>query len=124
MRQGKPPRKAHFSSIQLLFQIIIFHIHIILFHSSEMFFGFLYRKTLQNDYEITSKSKFWNQQVYFWYLHHPALSNSLTSSSAEGKSERIFRRSFQSILMHFHNKSRIYSESDTIDQKSLNLFRK
>ena len=32
---------------------------------------------LQNDYEITSWSKFWNQHVQFWYLHHPALSNSL-----------------------------------------------
>ena len=27
---------------------------------------------LQNDDEITSKSKFWNQNVQFWYLHHLA----------------------------------------------------
>ena len=32
---------------------------------------------MQNHDEITSKSKFWNQAVQFWYLHHPALSNSL-----------------------------------------------
>ena len=31
----------------------------------------------QNDYEITSESKFWKQNVQFWYLHHPALSNNL-----------------------------------------------
>ena len=31
----------------------------------------------QNDYEITSKRKFSNQNVQFWYLRHPALSNSL-----------------------------------------------
>ena len=32
----------------------------------------------KNDYEITSKTKFSNQNVQFWYLHHPALSNSLS----------------------------------------------
>ena len=32
---------------------------------------------MQNDYEITSKSKFSNQKVQFWYLRHPALNNKL-----------------------------------------------
>ena len=32
---------------------------------------------MQNHYETTSKRKFWNQNVQFWYLHHLALSNSL-----------------------------------------------
>ena len=27
---------------------------------------------MQNHHEITSTSKFWNQSVQFWYLHHPA----------------------------------------------------
>ena len=35
------------------------------------------RNTLPNDYKITSKSKFSNQNVQFWYLLHPALSHSL-----------------------------------------------
>ena len=35
------------------------------------------QNTFQNDYEITSKIKFWNQSVRFWYLHLPALINSL-----------------------------------------------
>ena len=32
---------------------------------------------MQNDLEIISKNKFSNQNVQFWYLRHPALSNSL-----------------------------------------------
>ena len=35
------------------------------------------RNTFQNDYEITSKSKFWSPSVQNSYLHHPALSNNL-----------------------------------------------
>ena len=35
------------------------------------------RNMFQNAYEITSKSKLWIQNMLFWYLHHPALSNSL-----------------------------------------------
>ena len=40
---------------------------------------------LQNDYRISLKSKFLNQNVQFWYLRHPALSNSVPlKGSIEG----------------------------------------
>ena len=39
---------------------------------------------LQNDYEITLTSKFWNQNVQFSYLRHPALSNSLSLRTDQG----------------------------------------
>ena len=35
------------------------------------------RNTLQNDYEITSKGKFWNQNVQFWYGRPDYLSYTL-----------------------------------------------
>ena len=35
------------------------------------------RNTFQNNYEITSKRQLLEPNVQFWYLHHPALSNSL-----------------------------------------------
>ena len=39
-----------------------------------MFFRSLTEITLQSNYEITSKCKFWNQNMQFWYLHLPAYS--------------------------------------------------
>ena len=32
---------------------------------------------LQSDCAVIFKNKFWNHNVQFWYLYHPAFSNSL-----------------------------------------------
>ena len=55
-------------------------------------------KIMQNHYEITSKSKFWNQHVQLWYLHHPALSNSLHIRLTQRDARDIIF-----VLFHFVN---------------------
>ena len=60
-----------------LSKIVAFDLHVAFFNSFNVFLQISGQNTFQNDYKITSKSKFSNQNVQFWYLHHPALSNSL-----------------------------------------------
>ena len=70
------------------------------------------RTNMQNHHEITSKNKFGNQNVQFWYLHHFALSNSLNPCNGSEyfkyslqrvpifKYSRIFQIFKQSLLFH------------------------
>ena len=61
---------------------------------------------LQNDYEITSTSKFWNQSVQFWYLHLLVLSNSLGLISLSPW-ENLYFFDFRIIFEKLHEQIRM-----------------
>ena len=63
--------------MQVYQKSLFFHTNTMFADSFNVFFNTFRRSTLQKNYEITSKSKFWNQYEQFWYLHHPALINNL-----------------------------------------------
>ena len=74
MRQGNPPTKTHLFFTYIFTKnrrfsnrfLIVLHV-----------FQFLNEKSCRTIMKLFSKSRFWNQSVQYWYLHHPALSNRL-----------------------------------------------
>ena len=76
-----PSGKTHLFILvvtRTLIQNRCFHTNIVFFIVLTWFWDFA-TKSMQNyHYEITSKSKFWNQRVHISYLYHLALSNSLS----------------------------------------------
>ena len=51
-------------------------------------FWLIYDSERSWNYYSTSKSKFWKQDVQFWYLHHPAISNSLIHLDEPGDKDQ------------------------------------
>ena len=78
LKSGKSSKKqTSFLHNTFLWKIIVFDLHIT-FLLVYLVLQISDRNTLQNDYKITSKSKFSNQNLQFWYLLHRALSYSLS----------------------------------------------